>query len=147
MPIFTVDAVARRNTDQNTVELLLTYEGRQVAMTAPMGATLEEVATLIMSQEFPPTPPQDFQRRIIIEAHRENGTIILPGAPWIVDDVMVEQLPDERARDDFDSLPGWATWTTDEAAQWIEDNVTDLASARTAMTAMARAIIALRDWR
>lgn len=147
MATIVVDAVARRTTDQDTVELLLTYKDQQVTMTAPVGSTLEEVAALILAQEFPPAPPRDFQRRIIIEAHRENGTIVLPGAPWIVDGVTVEQLPDERARDEFADLPGWATWTAEEAAQWVADNVTDLASAKTALTAMARAIVALRDWR
>lgn len=147
MATIIVDAVARRNTDQDTIELLLSYEGQQVAMTAPMGATLEELAALILAQEFPPTPPQTFQKRIVIEAHQENGTLILPGAPWIVDGVTVEQLPDERARDEFAGFPGWAIWTGDEAATWIEDNVTDLASVKTTLTAMARAIVALRDWR
>ena len=147
MATFTVDAVARRSTDENTVELLLTYNGRQVAMTAPMDATLEEIAHLILAQEFPPAPPQDFQKRIVIEAHQESGTIILPGAPWIIDDVSVEQLPDERAADEFVALPGWATWTGEQAAAWIEENVTDLVSAKTVLTAMARAIVALRDWR
>ncbi|MCJ7824973.1 MAG: hypothetical protein MUP44_08750 [Anaerolineales bacterium] len=147
MTTFIVDARAIRNTDANTVELTLDFQGRKVEMTAPMGATLEEVALLILAQDFPPTPPQAFHRRVVIEAHRENGTIVLPGAPWILDDVTLEQLPDERAADDFSALPGWATWTADEAAQWIAANVTDLAGAKTALTAMARAIILLRDWR
>lgn len=142
-----VDAVARRNTDRDTIELLLNYEGQQVAMTAPIGATLEELAALILAQEFPPTPSQAFQKRIIIEAHKNGGTLALPGAPWVVDSVTVEQLPNERAHDEFDSFPGWATWTGAEAAQWIADSVTGLASAKAALAAMARTIIALRDWR
>ena len=144
---FIVDARAVRNTDENTIELELTWQGRAVTMTAPLAATLEELATLALAQEFPPTPPQAFQRRVIVEAHQEGGTVVLPGAPWIVDSVEVEQLPDERAADDFASLPGWAAWTADEAATWIEENVTDLPSAKVALVAMARAIVALRDWR
>ena len=147
MATFTIDAVARRNTDETTIELLLTYEGRQVTMTAPMSATLEDLAALILAQDFPPTPPQTFQQRIIIAAPQEPGTLSLPGAPWVVDDVTVEQLPDERARDELAALPGWATWTADEAAQWIAESVTDLDSVKTTLTAMARAIVALRDWR
>jgi hypothetical protein len=147
MATFVVDARAIRNTDENTIELELTWQGRVVTMTAPTAATLEELAALALAQPFPPTRPQTFQRRVTIEAHQENGTVILPGVPWIVDDVTMEQLPDERAADEFAALPGWATWTADEAAQWIADNVTDLASAKVVLTAMARAIIALRDWR
>ena len=147
MATFIVDARAIRNTDSDTIELELTWEGRAVTMTAPLVATLEELAALALAQEFPPTPPQEFQRRVTIEAHQEGGTVVLPGAPWIVDSVEVEQLPDERAADDFSDLPGWATWTADEAANWIETSVVDLASAKVALTAMARAIVLLRDWR
>ena len=143
MTTFVIDALARRNTDANTIELLLTYEGRQAPMTVSLDATVDELARLILAQDFPPAPPQTFQKRITIEAHRE-GTL---GLEWILDDVTIEQLPDERAADDFTALPGWATWTGEQAATWIEENVTDLASAKTVMTAMARAIVALRDWR
>ena len=43
------------------------------------------------------------------------------------------------------SLPGWATWSVDEAVAYIDQNVTDLASAKTVQKAMAKAIIYLRD--
>lgn len=42
-------------------------------------------------------------------------------------------------------VPGWATWTEAEATAWIDANVTDLASAKVALTAMARLIVALRN--
>jgi len=51
----------------------------------------------------------------------------------------------DAAREQFENLPGWATWTGQEAAQWVEDNVTDLASAKIALKAMGRAIMYLRD--
>lgn len=51
----------------------------------------------------------------------------------------------EIASDDFESLPGWASWTGQEAADWIDANVTDLTSAKVALQAMARAIVYLRD--
>lgn len=51
----------------------------------------------------------------------------------------------EQAADDFEALPGWATWTGQEAADWIDANVVDLASAKTALTRMAQAIVYLRD--
>jgi hypothetical protein len=56
-------------------------------------------------------------------------------------------LRQEQAEADFISLPGWASWTAEEAASYIETNVTDLASTKTVLTSMARAIIYLRDWR
>jgi len=42
-------------------------------------------------------------------------------------------------------IPGWATWTETEALDYIEANVTDLASAKTVLKAMARMVVALRD--
>lgn len=51
----------------------------------------------------------------------------------------------DQAADDFEALPGWATWTAAEAENWIEQNVTSLASAKIALRAMAQAIVFLRD--
>lgn len=47
----------------------------------------------------------------------------------------------ERAR----LIPGWAVWDEDEAVEWINSHVTDLASAKQVLTAMARMLVALRD--
>jgi len=49
------------------------------------------------------------------------------------------------AKTDFSSMPDWATWTATEASDWIETNVTDLASAKLVLQKMAMAIIYLRD--
>jgi hypothetical protein len=51
----------------------------------------------------------------------------------------------EQAASDFGNLPGWATWTAAEATAWIDANVVDLASAKTTLEAMAKAIVYLRD--
>lgn len=150
MPTFTVDARGIRHTDSDTIELELDYQGRRVLMTADLTFTIEELAALVLAQEFPPGPDRVLQRRYTIEAHRETGTDPETGEEfqfWVVDSVISEQLPDEAARDEFGDLPGWATWTGDEAATWIDENVADLVSARVALAAMARAIVALRDWR
>jgi len=37
------------------------------------------------------------------------------------------------AKDDYENLPGWATWTAQEADDYIDTNVTDLASAKVVM--------------
>jgi len=41
--------------------------------------------------------------------------------------------------------PGWATWTEEQAIQYIQSNVVDLASAKVALVAMARLLVALRN--
>ncbi len=51
----------------------------------------------------------------------------------------------EQAADNLEALPGWGSWTSDQAAQWIDQNVVDLASAKQALRAMVRAIVFLRD--
>lgn len=44
-----------------------------------------------------------------------------------------------------ESIPGWARWTEQQAIDYITASVTDLASARTVLIAMARLLIALRN--
>lgn len=43
------------------------------------------------------------------------------------------------------NIPGWATWDETKTLAWLDANVTDLASAKTALKAMARMMIALRN--
>ena len=52
---------------------------------------------------------------------------------------------ERQARDDVLAIAGWATWTEAGAIAWIDANVTDLASAITALKAMARMVIAVRN--
>lgn len=42
-------------------------------------------------------------------------------------------------------IPGWAMWDADQAKQYIENNVTDLESAKQVLKKMAQIIIFLRD--
>ncbi len=57
----------------------------------------------------------------------------------------VERARQEAATTQAGDIPGWATWTESEATAWIDANVIDLASAKTALTAMARLLVALRN--
>ena len=41
--------------------------------------------------------------------------------------------------------PVWATMTADQAETWMEENVTDMESAKTALKKLARAMTGLRD--
>lgn len=64
-------------------------------------------------------------------------------------DPFVLEYPDRTAKmdaiSDFGNLPGWASWSGQDAEDWINANVTDLASAKVALVSMARAIVYLRD--
>lgn len=56
-----------------------------------------------------------------------------------------EQTKVVEAKTGMKNLPGWATWTATQAEEWIEGNVTSLATAKTALKALAKAVIYLRD--
>jgi len=43
------------------------------------------------------------------------------------------------------AIPGWAHWTEQQVISYITANVTDLASAKTVLIAMARMMVALRN--
>lgn len=43
------------------------------------------------------------------------------------------------------NVPGWASWSEAEALSYIDDNLTDLASARTIIKAQTRMLLAMRD--
>ena len=81
---------------------------------------------------------------------KRDGT---PGDNWIPDqDIIDARLVKEAiaqatldAKVAMKNMPGWADWTAAEAESWINTNVTDLASAKTALKAMAKAIVYLRD--
>ena len=142
---FDVDVRARVNTSDQVVELELSRGDQSAVMTAYRTWTLEQLAREILHQHFGVVPDKVFQRRVHIEAHQMG---VVPAVfEWVIDDVSAAQLPDEAAADGFEGLPGWSSWTADQAADWIDVNVADLASAKVALTAMARAIVLLRDWR
>lgn len=53
----------------------------------------------------------------------------------------VEAAADTQAA----NIPGWATWDEATALAYITNNVTDLASAKVVLLAMARLLVALRN--
>lgn len=63
----------------------------------------------------------------------------------VVNTVTPAPFKRDDAADAIRQMPGWATWTAAEAESWVETNVTDLASAKQALIAMARLLVFLRD--
>jgi len=79
------------------------------------------------------------QKRVTFSATQQ------PDGTWAVDSVdSVETLPADVGRNGLATLPGWASWSAQEAANWIDGSVTDLTSAKAALQAMAKAIVYLR---
>ena len=59
-----------------------------------------------------------------------------------------EAIRQAQADTDAANIPGWASWTEAEATAWVDANVSNIASAKTALKAMARMIVALcnKQW-
>lgn len=73
----------------------------------------------------------------ILEAHQDNGA-------WVLDSITSDEDRDV-GRGSIKALPGWATWDAEAAELWVEENVTNLATAKTAIKALARMAVFLRD--
>ena len=71
----------------------------------------------------------------IAEAHDPDALTAMQAALLATADA------DQRAA----AIPGWALWDEQQAIDYITDNVTDLASAKVVLVAMARLLVALRD--
>ena len=112
-------------------------------------STVNDLAAWLLAQTATVhSTDTDLQKRLTIDYHIETANDPETGQPYdatIIDSVASEPLPADDGRSNFQSLPGWATWTANEAESWIESNVTDLASAKIALKAMAKAIIFLRN--
>jgi len=77
--------------------------------------------------------------RAIVEAH--NAADLTPEQAAAARADAVRAAADGQAA----AIPGWARWTEAEVLAWLDTNVTDLASAKAALKAMARMLVALRN--
>ena len=147
---------------QTTIDVQVTDTGDTKLITAKIGdqilqsilfpsevQTVNDLAEWLLAQTGRDqiTDPA-LQKRLTIDYHIEQTTDPETGDPvdqTVIDSVQSEPLPQDDGKANFSALPGWATWTANEAETWITDNVTDLASAKIALKAMAKAIIFLRN--
>jgi len=76
-------------------------------------------------------------------------TVTQKGKDTIVTDTYIkdeDQLQLERASlDELRNVPNWAKWSMAETVSYIDENVTDLQSAKAVLKNMAKVIIALRN--
>ena len=71
----------------------------------------------------------------VVAAHDPNG--LLPREE--------DEITAKEAKQSFRNMPQWATLTPQEADQYIDDNVNDLASAKVVLRKMAIMLMHLRD--
>lgn len=81
--------------------------------------------------------PEDIgeQMQAVIDAHDPNALTATQAALAAAKD----------APDRAQAIPGWALWDEQQAIDYINETVTDLASAKTVLLAMARLLVAQRD--
>lgn len=66
----------------------------------------------------------------------------------LTDEQILQQAVEETENNAIsiaESIPGWATWDLDTTLNYIDTNLTDLASAKVIISAMAKMMIALRN--
>lgn len=117
-------------------------------VTADKVDTPEKLADWLIRQPLPPeTVNTTIRQRLTIEFHNEDF-LDEDGETRpvrVLDEVTVEPLPEEKALVDIEAIPDWATWNSTQAQAWIESNVTNLNTAKTAIKALAVMVILLRD--
>jgi len=82
----------------------------------------------------------DLKKKSIIEDILDSHNADIALVEW-----NAKQNRRANAEPSIRNIPGWATWTAQEAEDWIEVNVTDLASAKQVLKALAKMICYLRD--
>lgn len=93
----------------------------------------------------------DKKRKIKIQILYQDDKLIkrvkkqgFPPEDTILEKPETTQLKND-AKESAKNIPGWVTWTSATAVNYIEKNVTDLPSAKIVLKAMAKLIVALRD--
>lgn len=139
MTTFTVDVQAKRRGDL----VDLTINQHQVTLLFSEVDTPEKFAAWYLAQSLTtPTDEANLRKRFVIDAHQEtiDGALV-----WVVDSAAPAQLGQDAGEAGIAALPGWATFSAAEAETWITNNVTNLATAITALKAMAKLLVYLRD--
>lgn len=135
MTTYTVDVQAKRR--GNLVDL--TINQHQVTLLFSEVDTPQKFASWYLAQSLTATADEaTLRQRFVIEAHQD-------GEAWVVDSSTAQSLGQDVGTAGIAALPGWATWTAAEADTWIVNNVTNLATAITALRAMAKLLVYLRD--
>lgn len=135
MTTFIVDVQAKRRGDL----VDLTINQHPVTLLFTEVDTPEKFAAWYLSQSLVVAADEStLRKRFVIEAHQD-------GEAWVVDSATPAPLGKDAGTAGIVALPGWATFTAAEAEAWITANVTNLASAITALKAMAKMLVYLRD--
>lgn len=79
-------------------------------------------------------------------AELEAAWAIVSDPDWIDPNLPEDVRKAIEAQRDLAGSPGWADWTVEEAETYIENQVTDLQTAKIVLQALARVAVDLRDF-
>jgi hypothetical protein len=71
--------------------------------------------------------------------------VITAHDPLVLSSTEVKDEAATTSLDSFANMPDWASWTAQEASDYIDTNVTDLNSAKVVLQKLAMAVIYLRN--
>ena len=134
--------------DDNLIYLEVEHGGQTCIMTVFDDMPLLQVAALLLEQPIPDPPPLSMQKEFTITYHQEIVTDPETGEQStinIVDDVQAEPRKPDKAKSDLQAMGNWATWSAIQAVAYIQQNVTDLQSAKLALAKLAELVVYLRD--
>lgn len=111
------------------LEIQLGNRRLTIQVTADKVDTPEKLADWLIRQPLPPQSINEaIHKRLVIDFHTENF-LDEDGQTRplrVLDGVVVEALPEEKALGDIAAIPNWATWSVAQAHTWINTNITDL---------------------
>jgi len=110
------------------------------------GETQAHLDTLIQNAVNAGYNPSDIEALYMSDAEYQQAQALDPEYQALQSAMQANRQKLSDSKTGMKNQTGWATWTADQAEAWINTNVTDLAGAKTALKAMARAIIFLRDY-
>lgn len=144
MPQITIDVTARKVGGLVSFTIQRGDDVISSTLKADEFSTPAQAVEWSLNQAFRTISTPEAQKRITATIHQ----VIDPetGMPyWVLDSIDdVQSIPRDDGRAGIENLPGWATWTAQEAADWIYENVVDLGSAIVALESMAKMLVYLR---
>ena len=155
MPQLTVDVKAVKNNRTETIELLIQQvknNQRQDAIFTTQKSSeiqnITDVANWILSQQSPQTEPEHgINKRLIIQFHTEQPSPEVKvenlNANRILDSVESVPLPEIQAKNQFNQLPVFSNGLPG-INSYIDENVTNLATAKQAIAEIAKACFYLQ---
>lgn len=148
MPQTTIDArgTVRTGPDGDLVTLLIEHGDESVTSTILLSKvdTPEKLANWALVRHYQARQEYDVQKRVTFTWHTDTEPGTGDQYPVLdsIDDV--QPIPPDAGRTGVENLPGWSSWSAQEASDWIAANVVADPSVIIVLSSMAKMLIYLR---